>query len=194
MVLKQWLIIMSKSLVREQYLKKRMNLNLELKEQYDRQILNNIINNLNYQNSDIIGCYYPIKNEFDCLLLIKQAWIDNKIVALVRMNSDKTLSFYQINSLADLVNDNKYQIYQPKNNNRIINLKAIDIIYMPLLAYNLRGYRLGYGQGYYDRTLIHYNNVIIGLGYSFQEEKIIKYQSHDQKCNLIINEKGIIHL
>lgn len=185
---------MNKSLIRKQYLKKRMNLKLELKIKYDQQILSNIISNLNYQNSKIIGCYYPIKNEFDCSILIKQAWIDNKIVALVRMNSDKTLSFYQINSFADLVIDNKYQIYQPKNNKKIINLKAIDTIYIPLLAYNLRGYRLGYGQGYYDRTLIHYNNIIIGLGYSFQEEKIIKYQRYDQKCNLIINEKGIIHL
>lgn len=184
----------SKKEFRKKYLSARINLNLDLKQKYDQKIFKFIINDSTYKNSKIIAGFMPIKNEFDFHLIIIKSWFNNKIVVLPRMNSNYTLTFYQINSFADLVLDKKSKIYQPNKKNKVVNLNDIDIIFLPFLAYNKEGYRLGYGYGYYDRTLVNYKKIIIGLGYSFQEENALGFEKYDQKVNYIMNESEKIKI
>ena len=67
------------------------------------------------------------------------------------------------------------------------------IIIVPLVAFSLGGYRLGYGGGYYDRyiekNLENKDLIIIGLGFSFQKYDELPNENHDQKLNWILTEK-----
>jgi len=65
------------------------------------------------------------------------------------------------------------------------------LIFVPLLAFDRTGYRLGYGGGYYDRTLAMYPTVpTIGFGYAALEVPEVPREAHDQRLETIFTEKG----
>ena len=67
----------------------------------------------------------------------------------------------------------------------------IDVIICPLLAVNSRGYRLGYGGGYYDRYLKNSTAVKAGIGYDFQLTDEFEEDGWDEPLDILITERGI---
>ena len=72
-----------------------------------------------------------------------------------------------------------------------------DIILIPLVAFDSNLNRIGYGKGYYDRSLkkinkIKKNVISLGIAYSFQKCQKIPTNKHDFKLDYIFTEKGII--
>lgn len=68
----------------------------------------------------------------------------------------------------------------------------IDVTVIPLLAVNERGFRIGYGKGFYDKYLKDKRTVKAGIGYSFQIENF-KEEGHDIPLDLFVCEKGIYY-
>ena len=70
-----------------------------------------------------------------------------------------------------------------------------DVLIIPLLAFDRAGFRLGYGGGFYDRTLEKLralkNIVAIGAGYSGQEVEAVPHGDHDQPLDYLMTEKEI---
>lgn len=66
----------------------------------------------------------------------------------------------------------------------------IDIVIIPFLAVNDRGYRTGYGRGFYDRYLKTSNALRVGLGYDFQISDFPE-DDWDEKLDELLTEKGI---
>ena len=87
---------------------------------------------------------------------------------------------------------NKYGIPEPISK----NVSYPDILFVPLVGYDDKLNRLGYGGGFYDRYLQKISKIKkifkIGLGFSFQEIKKIPINKYDKKLDLIITEKKII--
>jgi len=130
---------------------------------------------------------------------------DQKIVKYLEFFlEDKKVALYM--ALADEPNLSKLlneDIYLPKTNESISFYKNtgefikgrfndLDLIVIPGLAYNKKGYRLGRGKGYYDRALENFSGFKIGLIYDdlllddeFQED-------HDLKVDILITEKRVI--
>ena len=70
-----------------------------------------------------------------------------------------------------------------------------DIIFVPLLAFDRRGHRVGYGGGYYDHTLAaHPNTPAIGFGFAAQEVAEIPAAEHDRLLSAIFTEAGSVPL
>lgn len=71
-----------------------------------------------------------------------------------------------------------------------------DVIVVPLLAFDRRGYRLGYGGGYYDRTLERlrsYRKVTaVGLAFAAQEVAAVPHDRHDELLDWIVTEEGAV--
>ena len=71
-----------------------------------------------------------------------------------------------------------------------------DILIVPLLAFDRRGHRLGYGAGYYDMTLTALRSkkpiVAIGIGYAAQEVDTVPITPHDARLDLVLTEREII--
>lgn len=67
-----------------------------------------------------------------------------------------------------------------------------DVIIMPLLGFDSRGTRLGYGGGYYDRTLEKLNKKprLIGVAFAAQELDSIPREAHDVPLDVIVTEQG----
>ena len=89
---------------------------------------------------------------------------------------------------------NKFGIPEPKNSKKKI---IPDLIMVPLVAFDNRLNRIGYGKGYYDRSLRKIskkkkNAISLGIAYSFQRCRKIPINNHDFKLDYIFTEKGII--
>ena len=87
---------------------------------------------------------------------------------------------------------NKYGMLEPFK--QIKNVPNIMLI--PLLAFDKKKYRLGYGKGFYDRYLNKYlktfkNILTVGVAFSFQKHHKLPVNNMDVKLNYILTEKGI---
>jgi 5-formyltetrahydrofolate cyclo-ligase len=65
------------------------------------------------------------------------------------------------------------------------------LLLVPLLAFDARGHRLGYGGGYYDRTLAALDVPAIGIGYAGQEAVSLPAEAHDRTLAAILTEDGL---
>ena len=100
------------------------------------------------------------------------------------------MDFYEYSFSEPLI-VNRYGIPETKNKNIIIP----DILLVPLLGFDKKMFRLGYGGGYYDRYIERFQNkkkiLTIGLGYSFQQVSKLPIEDFDKSLNYIITNKKI---
>ena len=84
------------------------------------------------------------------------------------------------------------QIPEPKEG-IIFNPKQLDVVFIPLLIFDLKGYRVGYGKGFYDRFLSECKSEVLKVGLSFFDpvDKIIDIRSEDIKMDFCVNSEGI---
>lgn len=89
------------------------------------------------------------------------------------------LSHYLLSDTTDFVS-NQFEINEPKSG-RMIRETDIDLVLIPLLAFDKEGYRVGYGKGYYDRFLQKCRKDVLKVGISFFDpvEKIIDRHPED---------------
>jgi len=105
---------------------------------------------------------------------------------------DLLLEFYKVDDLSEL-SPGKFGIPEPSRDSTKIHVNDLNMIIVPGVAFDLWGRRLGYGKGYYDRTLIDINKEsLVGLAYGFQVLSCIPTELEDKGVGLLITEKGII--
>lgn len=105
---------------------------------------------------------------------------------------DSELKFYQLASYHDTM-INEYGIPQPLSE-LAVKKTVLDVILVPLLAFDKSGQRIGYGKAYYDRYLKDYQGLKLGLAYSFQEVAVIEAEGHDVALEGIVTEKGLHYI
>ncbi len=71
-----------------------------------------------------------------------------------------------------------------------------DVLFVPLAAFDRRGFRLGYGAGYYDSTLAALRRskpvLAVGVGFSVQEVDAVPTEPHDERLDAVVTEHGLI--
>ena len=96
-----------------------------------------------------------------------------------------------LDSISVNIKKNEYGIIEPNKISQIIP----DIIFVPMVGFDKTLNRLGYGKGYYDRTISKLRKLkkifVIGLAYDNQMVKCIPTENHDEKMDLIITDKKI---
>jgi 5-formyltetrahydrofolate cyclo-ligase len=71
----------------------------------------------------------------------------------------------------------------------LVDPSTIDVVYVPMVAFDSTKNRIGMGAGYYDRFLQTYSNSIIGVAFDFQECKHIQTNKYDVPMDTIITNK-----
>ena len=103
----------------------------------------------------------------------------------------KTLTFHQVFSFSELV-PGPFNLLEPPYQNPEIDIKKLDLIFVPGVAFDIKKGRIGYGGGFYDRVLVKTEAFKIGVAFSFQIFKKLPLEAHDQRVDVIITEKGLI--
>ena len=137
----------------------------------------------------IIGGYYPYNYELDVVKILDNFEKKNYLISLPKVKKNFKMNFFSW-SLKEPLKINKYGIPEPSS----IKVVYPNIFLVPLVAYDEKLYRIGYGGGYYDRYLKKIKKrkkvITIGLAYSFQKVKKIPINKHDIKLDFVITEKN----
>jgi 5-formyltetrahydrofolate cyclo-ligase len=93
---------------------------------------------------------------------------------------------------------NRLGITEPQGS-QFLGARWFDVVFLPLVGFDVYGLRLGMGGGYYDRAfafrrwrLAWQAPRLIGLGYSFQQVERIAAATHDVRLDAVITERGVI--
>ena len=140
-----------------------------------------------------IAGYYPANYEVNILEFLEKAAKSKFKIALPVIQSSTNMCFKSW-IFKDPLYINNFGILEPKSTNREI---IPDLILVPLVAFDNKLNRLGYGKGYYDRVLRKINKIkkktlSLGIAYSFQKYKSIPINKYDYKLDYIFTEQGII--
>ena len=113
----------------------------------------------------------------------------NFLISLPKVRKNFKMDFFYW-SVKEPLKINKYGIAEPISNKIVYP----NIFIVPLIAYDEKLYRIGYGGGYYDRYLKKIKKrkkvITIGLAYSFQKVKKIPINKYDIKLDFVITEKN----
>ena len=137
--------------------------------------------------------YYPSDNEVNILQFLEQAFKRKFRIALPVIRSSNNMCF-KLWFLEEPLYVNKFGILEPNKKKKEI---IPDLIMVPLVAFDKHLNRIGYGKGYYDRSLEKINKIkkkaiSLGIAYSFQKSRSIPTNKYDFKLDYIFTERGII--
>ena len=142
------------------------------------------------KKNKIVGGYFPVNYEIDCIEILHKLEKNNFKISLPKIKDNNKMEFYKY-SFKEPLKINKYGIPEPLSK----KILYPDYILVPLVAFDKKLYRLGYGGGYYDRYLEKINKkknfLSIGLAFSFQNINKIPREIFDKKLDLIITERSI---
>jgi 5-formyltetrahydrofolate cyclo-ligase len=165
-------------------------LDLEEKKKKDNIIYNKLINYNNFIEAKNIFIYVSYKKEVDTHNIIRYALMKGKSVYVPKIISmEEGMEAVEISSMIEL-EANKYGILEPKNCCRVALPNQIDFVVLPGVAFDLKGGRVGYGGGFYDRYLANIKTKVpkVALAYSFQIFDIVPMNEQDIDIDGVITD------
>jgi 5-formyltetrahydrofolate cyclo-ligase len=150
-----------------------------------------VMTRLGFPADACIAGYFPFRSEFDVLPLLRVLHESERTIALpVVTGRSEKLAFRRYRP-TDALLTNKLGIFEPGPEAESV---APTHILVPLLAFDDRGYRLGYGGGYYDRTLAAFraeNGHVASIGIAFDMQRIdaVPSVANDERLELIATER-----
>ena len=181
--------------------KKRTKFNLGFKAKANLKnkiyiCLNKIF--LTHKNIETASLYFPINNEISPFDFIDYLQKKKVILSLPRIHIKNNYMDFKKWIPDDKLVNGPFGTMEPLTTKISI---LPQILVVPLLSFDEELYRLGYGGGYYDKSINilkkHFKKekkifITIGLAYSIQKEKKIPIEKHDMRLDYIITEKEVL--
>ncbi|HID72928.1 TPA: 5-formyltetrahydrofolate cyclo-ligase [Candidatus Micrarchaeota archaeon] len=144
---------------------------------------------------DVVMIYISVRKEVDTYELGKELLRMGKTVcAPVVDRAQRRILPYTLSRIPDDLVDGEYNIPEPsRERGRPVDPLSIDVVAVPGVGFDPRGYRIGYGGGYYDRFLpLCSNALFVGLAYEFQIVERVPKEAWDIRMDMIITEGRVI--
>lgn len=178
-------LFLEKAELRRRILALRRALPPEKKSEASRAIAEKILSEKTWQDASCIAFYLPLPDEVSTLPLLESAWRSGK-TTVAPIVQDDALVFGEFRSLSELV-PGPWAIAQPALKNSVSD-SSIHLILVPGIAFDLDGYRLGYGGGFYDRYFQNSRALRWGLAFDFQLLPALPRMGHDLPVHKIFTE------
>ena len=181
-----------KPYLRNKYLLQRKKKYLTVKK-FNFNLIFKLIRKHFHKKKIIIAGYYPSNYEVNILNFLEEASKRKFKIVLPVIKSSNKMSFKSW-IFKEPLYVSKFGILEPNNLGKEI---IPDLIMVPLVAFDRKLNRIGYGKGYYDRSLqkirkIKKKTITLGIAYSFQKCATIPTNKYDFKLNYVFTEQGII--
>ncbi|MFH0926716.1 MAG: 5-formyltetrahydrofolate cyclo-ligase [bacterium] len=147
--------------------------------------------------SQRIFCYLSFRSEVKTLDIIKESLkLGKKVCVPVIDTLSLSMIASEILDINNTLTEGYYGIPEPKKDYvKEVPIREIDLVLLPGLAFDERGFRLGYGKGFYDKFLK--NNTLeihlIGLAYESQIVKLLPVDLMDVPVDKVITEERVIY-
>lgn len=141
---------------------------------------------------DVIAAYWPIRDELDCRPIVARLMDEGWRVCLpVVVGRDRPLELRVWEPGAPL-HPAGFGTLAPAAGAPVAEP---DVMLVPLLGFDRHGTRLGYGGGYYDRTVAAMSKAprLIGFAFSAQEVELVPRAPHDLQLDAVVTERGVRH-
>ena len=155
-----------KAALRKQVLQEMKAISQTQKVAMDEALTEWLLQHPFYQEANTIATYLSFPHEFQTQELIEQALKDGKKVLIPKTYSKGRMDFvvYHPQQLAKT----SFGLLEPQGDLEVVDASQIDLIHVPGLAFTTKGYRIGYGGGYYDRYLKHFPGHTLSTVYPCQ--------------------------
>jgi len=193
----------SRQQIRKQIRLKRQQLSAADQQHASQAIADNLANSQLFRNSQRIAGFLSNDSEPDLSPLMQLAWRQKKqwhlpIIGLPNVNH---LWFAPYKETDPLVS-NRFGIGEPDTPlHETTRSYGLDLVLMPLVAFDTEGNRLGMGKGYYDRTLKflrlrkHWRKPrLVGIAYELQKFEQLPFQTWDIPLDAVVTEKSIYNI
>ena len=140
----------------------------------------------------VVSGYWPIRDEADPRALMAALAGNGQVLALPRVAERGAALVFHRWLPGDATLIDMFGLTEPLASAEIV---TPSILLVPLLAFDATGHRLGYGGGYYDRTLATLRDagkiIAVGVAYAGQEVGEVPRHDHDEPLDAIVTEKGV---
>ena len=192
----RWDIREYKRTLRQKYKEVRSQMLPSEREYADNEIFLRLTALRSFQQAELLLCYVSTPIEVSTRRLITFSLTQGKRVAVPRcIPGTVNMEFYQMNSLEEL-SPGTFGVLEPHADleKKITDFSLNCLCVIPGLCFDLAGYRLGYGKGYYDRFLSAYNGERVGICYENCIRSSLFHGRFDVAVDCLITEKGLKRL
>ena len=152
-----------------------------------------------WEAAPIVLAYLSVREEVDTRGLVRAAWDAGKAVAAPRVTGPRMLAWYRVES-GDALEMSRMGIEEPPASDaRLVEVGELPptaLALVPALAFDERGYRLGYGGGFYDAFLARFPGVSVGLSREATTlddlDALGALEPHDRAVDLVVTESRAI--
>lgn len=150
-----------------------------------------------FKHSKNIACYQSYAGEVGTDAIIKAILAAKKTCFLPKVETDLTLTFAEFNNTSQLTK-NDHGILEPAAPHNICAANKLDLVIVPLVAFDKHCHRMGWGKGCYDRTFEGLNikprpkaPFLVGLAYQLQYVMELTPNVHDVALNTVVTQEKI---
>ncbi len=179
----------AKARLRRQYLQWREQLSEAEWQQRSSQICQHLIAQPQFQAAKTILTYVPHRREPD----LRSLWALPKRWGLPRVVG-KNLVWHEFGSNTSGLQVGSYGILEPRAELPTIDPATVDLCFVPAIACDARGYRLGYGAGFFDRLFADPHRRVVprwGIVFAAADQVIFPVDAWDLPLTAVCSEEGL---
>lgn len=179
--------------MRQRTLRFRRTITPERITEMSRSIATNLQSLPEYSRAKVLAAYAALPDEVQTSAVVEGAFRDGKRVVLPAVEAvTDEMAFYELHAASDL-SPGKFGVSEPPRKGPRVPLHATDAVLVPLVAWDERGNRIGYGKGYFDRVLADRgDSVAIGLAFEAQLVPSIPTRPTDVPLDVVVTERRVM--
>jgi 5-formyltetrahydrofolate cyclo-ligase len=181
----------AKAALRQEARSKRAAMHSEQREEASRSVAAHFLVGVRLAPGDVVAGYWPIREELDCKPILTRLMDSGQPVCLPVVVGDGQPLALRLWRDGEALYPAGLGTLAPEEGAPLVEP---DVVLMPLLGFDRSGTRLGYGGGYYDRTLAALGKrpLLVGLAFAGQAlDIVIPREPHDVPLDLVVTEDGV---
>lgn len=183
-----------KANTRKHFMELRKSLGQAERERIDAGIAAQVLASAEYQQAKVVLAYLSFGAEVDTREIIRNAWTCGKTVALPRCIPGRRMTWHAVETFEGLVRS-KFGVDEPADDpiTQIDPNQPDTLALVPGLTFDARGFRMGYGGGFYDTFLANFPGASLGLCRECQLSDAVPFlDEHDLPVQAIATETRLI--
>lgn len=167
--------------IRQSQRRRRRQLGVGAQSRAAKRLRDRVCSSFVYQQSQNLALYLANDGEIDCRLIIQQAWKDRKACYLPVLARSRNMVFVRYRP-GDRLLINKFGIFEPARGSMCL-VRDLDLVLLPVVAFDTQGHRIGMGGGYYDCVFAdrqcRQGSYLLGVAHRQQQVAVIRPQPWD---------------
>lgn len=181
-----------KALQRKDFLENRNKFLAEQIQAMSCKICERIVSSFAFRFSDTVLMYSAVKNEADLAAVFEEAVKAGKKVYFPKTYGKGKMEFFRVKELSEL-KTGRFSVPEPcENSEKYDEMQGRTLCLVPGVAFDKRGYRVGYGAGYYDRFIKKGETIFAGVVFEELLVNAVAFDKrHDKRVDMIFTEKKV---